>query len=100
MSRRVVAAASVVAVFLVVGGVAMYAVSEEGDPGPTPTEEYMACVAAAGADLGGFAEAVYDQDGVLIWMKTGVDVPVEVHSPCLKSVGGTGVSLNTSSYGY
>ena len=87
------------AVVLVVGGVGMYVVSEEGDPGPTPTEKYIACSAAAGIDVGG-AEAVYDQAGALAWMKTGVDVPVEVHSPCFKSVGGTGVSLNTSSYGY
>ena len=39
MSRRVVAAASLGAVVLVVGGVGMYVVSEEGDPGPTPTEK-------------------------------------------------------------
>lgn len=64
----------------------------------TPTEKYTACVAAAGIDVGG-AQPVYDQAGALTWMKTGVDVPVDIHSACFEFVGGTGVSLTTSSWG-
>ena len=95
-SRWLIASVGVGLLAAVVIG--MNVVSEERDPGPAPTEKYTACVAAAGIDVGG-AQPVYDQAGALTWMMTGVDVPVDIHSSCFEFVGGTGVSLTTSSWG-
>ena len=100
MSRRHIittAAAAAVAT----AGLGVYASASDGDDAnpQTVVERYTECVVSAGLkDVGG-AQPVWDDAGRLIWMKTGIDVPVEVHSSCFLAVGGTGVSLSSSSWG-
>lgn len=59
---------------------------------------YVDCLEDAGVE-GVQVQPVMSGDGALVWMKTGIDVPADVHGPCYRAVGGTGVSLQTSSWG-
>lgn len=97
MIRRAIVAIGLGAVGILGGGLGACSLLADRDT-RSVAEKYTACVARAGLDVGG-AQPVYDEAGAITWMKTGVDVPVTVHSGCFKSVGGTGASLRTSSWG-
>lgn len=49
---------------------------------------YVACVEAAGYDLGGVAQVLIGDSGLPYYVKTPTDVPAEFHSPCFEAIGG------------
>ena len=52
-------------------------------------ERYRLCVVERGGiDLGIAVQVLVDDDGRPMWVKTGVNVDVEFHSPCFELIGG------------
>ncbi len=101
MSRRHIFMTAAVMAALASAVLGVYASASNGEDANTDSivKRYTDCVVAAGLNDVGGTQPVWDDAGRLVWMKTGIDVPAEVHSPCFLAVGGTGTSLGTSSWG-
>lgn len=49
---------------------------------------YEACLLASGFDPGG-VQVLIDETGEPWWVKTGRNVPADIHGPCFEEIGGT-----------
>ncbi len=65
---------------------------------PALSATYLGCAKSAGLDFTG-AQVSLSRDGVPQIVKTGVDVPAEIHTRCWDLVGGRSTA-GTSSWGY